>query len=100
MTKIIFAFTKCKGNACELLLDMQLKYSQVQILRASLVVTESFFHRRRLIYGESCNINVYESIITGLKQAVDYANGNCPEAKVDKIKSDNLANAKMLVKNE
>lgn len=35
-------------------------------------------------------MNVYDSIMTGLNQAVDYANGNCAEAKVHKIKVEPL----------
>ena len=35
-------------------------------------------------------MNVYDSIITGLNQAVEYAQGACPEAKTHKIKVEPL----------
>lgn len=31
-------------------------------------------------------MNVYDSIMAGLNQAVDYTQGNCPQAKTHKIK--------------
>lgn len=45
---------------------------------------------------QEMNIPFHESIDN--QHGVDYVNGNCSEAKVDKIKSDNPTNAKMLVK--